>query len=48
MKLYNYLQVAPIETHPVDLAAARSGGVDPVDKLLSVVKVYADDVIEAL
>lgn len=43
-----YLQVTPIETHPVDLPTVRPGRVHPVDELLLVVKVDVDDVVEAL
>ena len=43
-----YLEVAPVETHPVDLSSAGPGRVHPVDELLPVVEVYVDDVVQTL
>lgn len=43
-----YLEITPIEAHSVDLSTTWPGWVDPIDKFLLVVKVYVDDVVEAL
>lgn len=46
--ILRYLEVTPVEAHPVDLSTTRPGRVDPIDEFLLVVKVYVDDVVEAL
>lgn len=43
-----YLEVTSIKAHSVDLSTAWPGGVHPVDEFLLIVKVYVDDVVEAL
>lgn len=46
--IWRYLEVAPIKAHPVDLAPTWPRRVHPVDEFLLIVKVYVDDVVEAL
>lgn len=43
-----YLEVTSIEAHSVDLSTAWPRRVHPVDEFLLIVKVYVDDVVEAL
>lgn len=46
--MWRYLEVASIKAHSVDLATTWPRGVHPVDEFLLIVKVYVDDVVEAL
>lgn len=43
-----YLEVTSVKAHSVDLSTAWPGRVHPVNEFLLIVKVYVDDVVEAL
>lgn len=44
----DYLEVTSIKAHSVDFSTAWPRRVHPVDEFLLVVKVYVDDVVQAL
>lgn len=46
--MLQYLEVTSIKAHSVDLSTTWPRRVHPVNEFLFIVKVYVDDVVEAL